>query len=153
MFDTLGALFLSLLLKKIGICNENSQLNIAKILLKHLLQINMNSIQIIDQKITDITKLENGEYSYRIKLNEESVGIGLYKCMSLVNHSCYNVTKSLFNGSELCLVSNCSFQNGDEITYNYGPHFKQAKKDERQQYLSDLYYFQCQCKACDQNWC
>ncbi|RWS03877.1 SET and MYND domain-containing protein 4-like protein [Dinothrombium tinctorium] len=152
MFDVFGAIFLSLLLKKLSLIDDKSVLIVGKVLLKHLLQINMNGIQIMEQRIADVQQLPSGEIIYKIESLEDSKGLGLYTNISLVNHSCYNVTKSLFNGNQLSLVAIADLGKGDEITYNYGPHYKFMPKSERQTFLRDFYYFDCECKACIEDW-
>lgn len=43
-------------------------------------------------------------------------------------------------------------KNGENIAENYGPLYSQHGKQERQDNLKYLYWFDCNCEACEQNW-
>lgn len=41
---------------------------------------------------------------------------------------------------------------GEQIYYNYGPHYKNESRETRRQELSEIYRFDCNCMACEKDW-
>lgn len=41
---------------------------------------------------------------------------------------------------------------GGELLDNYGPHFLETPREERQSELAKQYFFTCECEACLQRW-
>ncbi|KAI1290736.1 SET and MYND domain-containing protein 4 [Halotydeus destructor] len=156
-FDTLlesalGAIFMAVLCQRVNIISDHQVAPVMSLILKHLLQIQCNGIQIMNQVIRNPEQLTDGQFRFTIDQDDQSLGLGLYPTLSLLNHSCYNTTKSLFNGNQITFTSVTQLQNSDEVTFNYGPHYKCMSKVERQEILSDTYFFACECKACRDDW-
>ena len=82
----------------------------------------------------------------------ESIGAAVYPACSLLNHSCDSPTLANFCGKKLVIRANRSIPKGKEITVSYGPMFDYAPANNRKQFLSNKYYFECSCIACIDSW-
>ena len=164
----LGSCFYSLLLQELQLIpldedHKRWSTKIASRLMTNLFRLNINCLQVVQQDVIllkersdssclDVLRTSDGRISYRIQERSQNVGYALYSTSSNLNHSCYNTIKSLFDGHDVTFVASCNLKAGEEITFNYGPHYKVTKRQERRKYLQDLYFFTCQCKACNQDW-
>lgn len=45
-----------------------------------------------------------------------------------------------------------NIKSGGTISENYGPIYSQHPIDDRKSTLKEQYWFDCNCKACDENW-
>lgn len=45
-----------------------------------------------------------------------------------------------------------SIASGQIIAENYGPLYTQERREDRKSKLKDLYWFDCNCQACVENW-
>ena len=164
----LGASFFAFLMQALGIIHDGRDTvqEAASSLVTYLFQLNVNCLQVVQQDIIllenrnrkeecwrrgDETRTADG-ICYRIQERSQNPGYGLYLTSSFLNHSCFNTTKSFFDGNALTFVSSCDIAAGQEITFNYGPHYKVSSRQERRKYLKDLYFFACDCKACHEDW-
>lgn len=114
--NSVGASFMALIAKRLTIVSDASLVDVAALTLKHLLQCHVNGIQIVRQDIVDPEEVEPNQFKFRIKQPDESIGFGLYPTLSLLNHACHNVTKSLFNGSQMTFVANNAIPQGHEVS-------------------------------------
>ena len=96
------------------------------LLYKHILQIGCNVIG-IDFDYGD----PEGKGCSTLSQTSTVVGIGIYPSVSLLNHSCDKKTYRIFTGSKLCLKSYDSIENGQEVTFNYGPFYQQLSCKDR----------------------
>ena len=72
--------------------------------------------------------------------------------MSLTNHSCSPNT-ARFSDGPLCVVrASRTINPGEEITDNYGEFYQVSSPDARKDRLRRQYYFECDCKACREDW-
>ncbi len=78
----------------------------------------------------------------------KSIGYGLYLDATIYNHSCYPTCHTLFNGIYLT-IRTISDESNDEWTINYIDLLESYKN--RQEFLRENYYFNCQCKRCLKN--
>lgn len=78
----------------------------------------------------------------------KSIGYGLYFDATIYNHSCYPTCHTLFNGISLTIRTIVDESN-DEWTINYIDLLEPYKN--RQDFLRENYYFNCQCKRCLKN--
>jgi len=81
----------------------------------------------------------------------ESIGCAIYTSMAFLNHSCNPNTIKYWEGDRIILVASQPIRKGDEITDNYGMHFLNNHKAQRQDWLQECYWFQCNCSACLSN--
>ena len=56
------------------------------------------------------------------------------------------------DGSTCILRAICTIRKGEEINDNYGFSYQIRPKEERQETLSQHYFFTCDCPACKQQW-
>jgi len=52
------------------------------------------------------------------------------------------------DGKDVIIAQKC-IKAGEEITINYRPELAMMKRDKRQKYLLDEYYFSCNCEICE----
>lgn len=76
----------------------------------------------------------------------QSVAIGLYPSMSLLNHSCDPNCFTLFMGRHLHLRVIKTIKAGDELTIQYTETMRPT--EERQSQLRRIYCFECDCRRC-----
>ncbi|CAF1647554.1 unnamed protein product [Adineta ricciae] len=78
----------------------------------------------------------------------KSIGYGLYFDATVYNHSCFPTCHTIFNGK--CLsVRTIASASADGWTINYIDLLETYKN--RQEFLRENYYFNCQCKRCLKN--
>ncbi|CAH1116603.1 unnamed protein product [Phaedon cochleariae] len=79
------------------------------------------------------------------------IALGIYAFSSLFNHSCTPNCQYFFHGRNIVIRTTSNIEKGDEcnITYcgNYSPH-PMKTVEERRNYLEDVFFFKCHCKAC-----
>ena len=56
------------------------------------------------------------------------------------------------DGTTCILRAICTIRKGEEINDNYGFSYQIRPKEERQETLSQHYFFTCDCPACKQQW-
>ncbi|XP_044252516.1 SET and MYND domain-containing protein 4-like [Tribolium madens] len=82
----------------------------------------------------------------------EEIASGAFAFLSLLNHSCCPNVARFSYGSTLVLRAIQNIQKGEQCFDNYGYHFALMDKNERKKRLQSQYYFDCVCKACENNW-
>jgi len=87
-------------------------------------------------------------------INCESAELGgaVYPTISLSNHACASNTLRTSYGTYCCVRAISTIQPSEKIYDNYGLFYHTSDKEERQNRLKLQYFFNCQCKACKQNW-
>ncbi|XP_030386848.1 SET and MYND domain-containing protein DDB_G0284059 [Scaptodrosophila lebanonensis] len=93
-------------------------------------------------------------HKYNGGANERSVFIGgaIYPTLALFNHSCDPGVVRYFRGNTIHINTVRPIEAGLPINENYGPIYTQNARDERQSRLKELYWFDCCCDACLENW-
>ncbi|KAF7995684.1 hypothetical protein HCN44_006791 [Aphidius gifuensis] len=77
---------------------------------------------------------------------------GIYTSVCFFNHGCHSTLASSVQGDTLIMTTANLIKKGEQIFYNYGPHYKNESLDERQIELKEHYYFECKCLACVGKW-
>lgn len=80
------------------------------------------------------------------------IGGGLYPTLALFNHSCEPSVVRYFKGTSVYVHAIKNIQPGMQVSENYGPLYTQSPREERQDQLKDLYWFECTCDPCLSNW-
>lgn len=75
----------------------------------------------------------------------KSIGYGLYLDATVYNHSCIPTCHTVFNGISLS-IRTISDEVNNEWTINYIDLLE--RYENRQEFLRENYYFNCQCKRC-----
>merc|ERR1711974_434809 len=80
------------------------------------------------------------------------IGTGIYPSMALLNHSCNQNIAKYFDGSTLIAMAARNIFKGEEVTENYFPVFTHMPREDRKEFLSTHYCFDCNCLACEKNY-
>nr|XP_023012674.1 SET and MYND domain-containing protein 4-like isoform X1 [Leptinotarsa decemlineata] len=84
----------------------------------------------------------------------QKVALGIFSFSSFFNHSCAPNCSFFFHGRYLVVRAMSNIRKGEECNisyYGFCP-FSSTKVTERQHYLRDIFFFDCQCRACKENW-
>ncbi|KAH9418875.1 SET and MYND domain-containing protein 4 [Dermatophagoides pteronyssinus] len=77
------------------------------------------------------------------------IATAFYPSLSLLNHSCDPNIQIIFkNGIECFVRSNRTIRSNEQIFNCYGINYRSADYKQRQQLLSDQYFFHCKCQIC-----
>lgn len=108
---------------------------------------NLQFIQFNSHEIFDLVRAKS-------KGNTKTVfiGGGLYPTLALFNHSCDPSVVRYFKGTTVYVNAVRNIKAGTSIGENYGPLYTQNHKVERIKKLQTQYMFDCNCKACLENW-
>uniref|UniRef100_A0A1Q3EWB9 MYND-type domain-containing protein n=1 Tax=Culex tarsalis TaxID=7177 RepID=A0A1Q3EWB9_CULTA len=73
-----------------------------------------------------------------------------YPTAMKLKHSCGpNLFFAMISNGLFVARARCDIQQGDELTLNHGPHYKEAPREERREYLRKI-YISCDCIECGQ---
>ncbi|KAL3268767.1 hypothetical protein HHI36_007867 [Cryptolaemus montrouzieri] len=114
-----------------------------KTVLLHLLQVSAcNFHEINETERNPLTQV------YELK----TVGAGAYSFLSLFNHSCSPNVGRICYGTTIVLLASESIKKGDQLFENYGYHHAMHSRAERRSALKIQYFFDCACRACENDW-
>ena len=107
-------------------------------------------VQIIACNGIEITSMSlNDKLS---KCHPHCLGVALYPKVSLFNHSCDPDLELLFL-KDVCVARSIRpISKGSPVNIDYGFLFYSSPKSIRQDHLRKQYFFQCECRACVNNW-
>ncbi|KAH8415808.1 hypothetical protein KR222_001194 [Zaprionus bogoriensis] len=110
----------------------------------------LRSLQFIQFNTHEVAEL----HKFAAQGSEKSIFIGgaIYPTLALFNHSCDPGVVRYFRGNTIHINSVRPIEAGLPINENYGPIYTQDKREDRQARLKDLYWFECNCDACLENW-
>jgi len=108
---------------------------------------NLQVIQCNSQHITELCNTNDFENPKPI-----DIGAGIYPTAALINHSCDPNCDVNFYANELHVIATRSIKAGEEITIDYGVLFYRTLLKWRKHVLQFRYCFECDCKACKQDW-
>ncbi|KAH8280291.1 hypothetical protein KR018_001592 [Drosophila ironensis] len=110
----------------------------------------LRSLQFIQFNTHEVAELHKFSSSGR----EKSIFIGgaIYPTLALFNHSCDPGVVRYFRGTTIHINSVRPIEAGLPINENYGPMYTQDDRTERMARLKELYWFECSCDACIDNW-
>ncbi|SPP73851.1 blast:SET and MYND domain-containing protein 4 [Drosophila guanche] len=110
----------------------------------------LRSLQFIQFNTHEVAEL----HKYSSTGREKSIFIGgaIYPTLALFNHSCDPGVVRYFRGTTIHINSVRPIEAGLPINENYGPIYTQDKREERQAKMKELYWFECCCDACIDNW-
>ncbi|KAJ8687243.1 hypothetical protein QAD02_023037, partial [Eretmocerus hayati] len=73
-------------------------------------------------------------------------------CSSFMNHSCVpNVAQVFLPGPKIVMITISPIQKGEQLCISYGPNAHGMPKQLRLEELQKTYFFNCECKACTEN--
>lgn len=108
---------------------------------------NLQFIQFNTHEISELHSSKNNQTEKTV-----FIGGGIYSFLALFNHSCDPGVVRFFRGTTIHVNTVKSIESGLQISENYGPMYTQEKREDRQAKLKDLYWFDCSCDACLENW-
>ncbi|KAL7288919.1 hypothetical protein TKK_0016885 [Trichogramma kaykai] len=84
----------------------------------------------------------------------QKFGSALYPICSLFNHSCDpNVISVPTKENERIVYSKFTIEEGEQLFLCYvGDNYTSCSKEERAETIWSAYKFQCECRACQENW-
>lgn len=81
------------------------------------------------------------------------IGGGIYRALSMFNHSCDpSVVRTFYNGNTCVMNALSPIAKFEQIYDNYGYLYATDTRNTRQDQLRSQYYFECCCIACVQDW-
>ncbi|XP_055641050.1 SET and MYND domain-containing protein DDB_G0273589-like isoform X2 [Toxorhynchites rutilus septentrionalis] len=80
------------------------------------------------------------------------IGAGLYPTLVLFNHSCDPDITRYFIGNEVYVRTVKNIAAGSSVSENYGQLFARSERKDRRKFLRTLYKFECNCRACVEDW-
>lgn len=80
------------------------------------------------------------------------IGAAIYPNLALLNHSCDPGVVRYYKGNTVVARAVKNIRVGEIVAENYGPIFTESIREERRHVLKEQYWFDCCCKACDENW-
>lgn len=151
---TLMALFLLTILKKSGYFNgvddslRSDKLSLPELFVGSVLLRNLEVLQFNAHEIYETVTTKNPP----IKSKMINIGAGLYKTASLFNHDCYAALVRYFVGTKLVMKALRPINTGEMVPENYGSSFTTQTLAQRQRILCSRYWFECRCRACNEDW-
>nr|XP_023011495.1 SET and MYND domain-containing protein 4-like [Leptinotarsa decemlineata] len=85
-------------------------------------------------------------------INVKKVGTAIYNFASVLNHSCVPNVELFFHGTLLVTRALANISKGEQCCINYGTSFSVSDYNSRQKFLRMMYYFDCDCRACSNQW-
>ncbi|KAJ9592588.1 hypothetical protein L9F63_015726, partial [Diploptera punctata] len=149
---TLMSLFLLRCLQDANFFNKNSstkeldedEVYIGSLLLRHLQLLQFNAHEIFETFLEAPNKFRGSKTIY--------LAVGIYPTVAMFNHDCHPALARYFVGKNIVLQALRPLEPGDTVAENYGPVFIKRPLNVRQKTLTSRYWFQCSCKACQENW-
>lgn len=127
-------------LLKVGFTKNVVEL-IGFFLVKHMAQLSCNA-SVIEHWQYDIKDIEGF-------IDKGSpVASGIYPSVSLMNHSCKPNIAVYFIDKLIVVSAITAIAKGEQIFNSYGIDYRFSDKQERQEHLKELYYFDCNCTIC-----
>ncbi|XP_037034883.1 SET and MYND domain-containing protein 4 [Bradysia coprophila] len=109
---------------------------------------NLQFLQFNTHEVYELVESETDKKSSKTVF----IGGGIYPTLALFNHSCNPDIVRYYNGCAVHVHSVSNIKSGGTISENYGPIYSQHAIDDRKATLKEQYWFDCNCKACDENW-
>ncbi|KAK2155570.1 hypothetical protein LSH36_236g00004 [Paralvinella palmiformis] len=112
------------------------------ILLRFLQIISCNGIEITEMHVANALQ----------KSNPDTIGLGLFPTVSLLNHSCDPNLELIFYNDTCAVRAIQNINSGKEFCIDYGYLYYVTPKKQRQLSLAAQYFFDCHCVACVRDW-
>jgi len=81
-----------------------------------------------------------------------SLGAAIYPTLAYFNHSCHAAQIRYFSGNAVITRAVRTVRAGEVVPENYGQSYATRSRDQRRLYLTDRYWFSCDCESCEENW-
>ena len=113
--------------------------------IRHLEQIYSNGFSLTRMKCC---KAKDGKITW----NKKVLGAGIFKSLSMFNHSCDPNIYPFFYHDKAVVRTIHPIKAGEELCTSYAEYFASCSKPERASRLVEHYCFICNCPACEFNW-
>lgn len=115
---------------------------ISGIILRILQVLCCNAVQIMETR-----------YSVNIqKAEQNTLGLGLFPTIALINHSCNPNMELIFYGNSCVARLIRTVLAGEELAIDYGFVYYLTESTVRLHSLKSQYHFECSCEPCIKNW-
>ncbi|XP_037049324.1 SET and MYND domain-containing protein 4-like [Bradysia coprophila] len=137
---------------------------ISALLLKHLLQININGNLGTQLQLMTPTgyRKSYGYGSYNIHLDDLHLVVthsvlfaAIFPTLCMANHSCDPNIRCIVSGMHMTAYATRNIGQNEELLISYGPTYQTSSTDERQMQLKTDFFFECKCNRCvsnDETW-
>ncbi|XP_018374892.1 PREDICTED: SET and MYND domain-containing protein 4 isoform X2 [Trachymyrmex cornetzi] len=120
------------------------EITVAALLLRNLQLLQFNAHEFFETRMSAEHRFHGSRPVY--------LGVAIYPSVARFNHDCYPAVTRYFIGRHIVIRAIRGLRPGDVIAENYGPIFTKRTLAERQRTLAGRYWFQCTCKACQEDW-
>ncbi|XP_018346341.1 PREDICTED: SET and MYND domain-containing protein 4-like isoform X3 [Trachymyrmex septentrionalis] len=120
------------------------EITVAALLLRNLQLLQFNAHEFFETRMSAEHRFHGSRPVY--------LGVAIYPSVARFNHDCYPAVTRYFIGRHIVIRAIRGLRPGDVIAENYGPIFTKRTLVERQRTLTGRYWFQCTCKACQEDW-
>merc|ERR1711936_139209 len=147
--DRSEADLLSTSMKTVLILQLLDKMNYAKHEANHLLgPIVFHILEAIQYNVHPLDEV-TGDIDPNKHIDLLEIGSAVFPTLaSSLNHSCDPSTLRVCDGNQIALFSRRRIEVGEELTDCYGFHYTSLDKGERQKRIQKWFNFQCNCKAC-----
>jgi hypothetical protein len=115
---------------------------IGGIILRFLKIISCNGIELTEMHVGNALQ----------KSNPDTIGLGLFPTVSLLNHSCDPNLELIFYNNTCAVKAIQNIAAGKELCIDYGYLYYITPRKQRQLSLAAQYFFDCHCHACTKDW-
>lgn len=129
-----------------SINDQESEIILGSLILRHLLQLQTNLISVLSQKLEPAVLGQGTGMPI-----EFPIGVAIYPTISMMNHSCSPNIFSVYHKNKFVARAAKMLPAGTEINYCYGPSIKRMSRKDRQEVLKAQYFFDCKCESCSQH--
>jgi SET and MYND domain-containing protein 4 len=119
------------------------EMEVATLLFSYLQSLQFNAHEIYETVMS-------GHKFVKSRINY--IGVGIYEVGAMFNHECYPSITRHFNSTNLIFNAIRPHVKGEVVAENYGPIFTKQTLQLRQRNLTSRYWFNCECRACKENW-
>ena len=112
----------------------------------------LRNLQILQFNAHEVYEMMRSKKTSLKPCKNSVIGLAIYPTASYFNHSCHPGLSRCFQGKDMVLKTLHPVQPGEEVSENYGYAFYLKSRNDRRKELSARYWFECGCKACEQNW-
>ncbi|XP_076297828.1 protein-lysine N-methyltransferase SMYD4-like [Lasioglossum baleicum] len=135
------------------ITDHNKHLYVSSLLLRYMLQLSFNG-SLICKISTETIRSEDQSVAnlnpFQLNNKTDALATGIYLSASMMNHSCDSNIVTNFMDQYQVVRAWKDIAANEEIVNCYGRHYKEESTENRQRFLSSMYYFTCTCKPCTQ---
>lgn len=110
-------------------------------------------LRILQVLCCNAVQIMETHYSVNIqKAEQQTLGLGLFPTIALINHSCNPNMELVFYGNSCVAKSIRTVPVGEELAIDYGFIYYLTGSTDRLQSLKSQYHFECNCEPCIKNW-